>query len=214
MAAVIARAVRDGDSVGIGVNSPVPAAGVLLARRTHAPAVAIRMHGLEDAVPFNGSKQFFDFAQKGRLSLFFLSGVQIDAFGRINLHRAGRRRFAGAFGSAVLYPVVKRVILFRTEHSPRVFVPKLDVVTATGRPELVVTPKAVLAPGGDGRLELVSWSPGESAESVQAATGFELPVRPGAGETPPPTPAELALLRDDVYAEMERAFPEFVATRR
>ncbi|HKA66982.1 MAG TPA: CoA-transferase, partial [Solirubrobacterales bacterium] len=146
MAAVIAREVRDGESVGIGVNSPIPAAGVLLARRLHAPAAQVRLRGISDGVPFIGSKEFFDMAQRGKLDLFFLSGVQIDPTGRINLHRVGGRRFPGAFGSAVLYPLVKRVILFRTEHSPRVFVPELEFVTATGRPHLVVTSKAVLAP--------------------------------------------------------------------
>jgi glutaconate CoA-transferase, subunit B len=213
MAAVIAREVRDGQNVGVGVNSPIPAAGVLLGRRLRAPGARIRLRGIVDGVPFIGSKEFFDLAQRGRLDLFFLSGLQIDPTGRINLHRVGGRRFAGAFGSAVLYPLAKRVILFRTEHSPRVFVPELDFVTAAGRPHLVLTPKAVLAPGAGGRLELVSWHPGESAASVQAATGFELPIRPGAGETAPPTPLELATLRDEVYAEMAEGFPGFVRGR-
>lgn len=214
MAAVIAREVRDGESVGIGVNSPIPAAGVLLARHLHAPAAQVRLRGVADAVPFIGSKEFFDLAQRGKLDLFFLSGIQIDATGRINLHRAGGRRFPGAFGSAVLYPLVKRVILFRTEHSTRVFVPKLEFVTATGRPHLVVTPKAVLAPGEDGLLELVSWHPGETASSVRSATGFELRVRSGAAETRSPTLAELRILREVVYPEMAAGFPEYVASRR
>jgi glutaconate CoA-transferase, subunit B len=213
MAAVIAREVRDGETVGIGVNSPIPAAGVLLARRLHAPAAQVRIRGIAGGVPFIGSKEFFDLAQRGRLDLFFLSGIQIDPIGRINLHRAGGRRFPGAFGSAVLYPLVKRVILFRTEHSRRVFVPKLEFVTATGRPHLVVTPKAVLAPGDDGLLQLVSWHPGETASSVAEATGFELHVRPAAGETIGPTVDELRVLRGVVYPEMAAGFPEYVAGR-
>ncbi|HEY8812586.1 MAG TPA: CoA synthetase [Candidatus Dormibacteraeota bacterium] len=214
MAAVIAREVRDGENVGIGVNSPIPAAGVLLARHLHAPTAQIRLRGIADGVPLIGSKEFFDLAQRGRLDLFFLSGIQIDPAGRINLHRAGGRRFPGAYGSAVLYPLVKRVILFRTEHSPRVFVPRLDFVSASGRPHLVVTPKAVLAPGEDGLLELVSWHPGETAATVAAATGFDLRVRPGAAETPRPTDVELRVLREAVYPEMEEGFPEYVAAHR
>jgi len=210
MAVVIAREVRDGESVGIGVNSPIPAAGALLARHLHAPRVSLRLRGVEDAVPFVGSKEFFDFAQRCRLDLFFLSGIQIDPRGWINLHQAGGRRFPGAFGSAVLYPVVKRVILFRTEHSPRVFVPKLDFVTAAGRPQLVVTPRAVLKPGGDGLLELASWHAGETAQTVRAATGFELRPASGASETRPPSEEELVTLREQVYPELEEGFPEFV----
>jgi glutaconate CoA-transferase, subunit B len=213
MAAVIAREVRDGESVGIGVNSPIAAAGVLLARHLHAPAAQVRLRGVAGSVPLIGSKEFFDLAQRGKLDLFFLSGIQIDPVGRINLHHVAGRRFPGAFGSAVLYPLVKRVILFRAEHSPRVFVPKLDFVTAAGRPHIVVTPKAVLAPGEDGLLELVSWHAGETAASVAGATGFDLRVRPGATETVPPSDEELRVLREVVYPEMAAGFPLYVAGR-
>ncbi|MDQ6691888.1 MAG: CoA synthetase [Candidatus Dormibacteraeota bacterium] len=214
MAVVIAREVLDAENVGIGVNSPIPAAGVLLARRTHAPRVQVRLRGIADGVPFIGSKEFFDLAQRGRLDLFFLSGIQIDRIGRINMHEVGGRRFPGAFGSAVLYPLVRRVILFRTEHSPRVFVPEVQFATAAGRPHLVVTSRAVLAPDPSGVLELVSWHPWESADSVRSATGWDLAVRPGATATPEPTEDQLALLRGPVYSEMEAGFPEFVAGRR
>ncbi len=216
MACAISRAIRDGDRVGIGVNSPIPAAGVLLARRTHAPRVRFRLPGVEGAVPFLGSKEFFDFAQRGELDVFFLSGVQIDMRGRINLHVLGeydrpRRRFPGAFGSAVLYPVVPRVILFRTEHSPRVFVPSVDFVTASGTPDRVVTPMAVL--GFDrlaGRLVLDSYHPGQSIEGVRAATGFDLPLAAGVGETPPPSAEEMRVLREEVYPRLAAVYPAFM----
>ena len=220
MACAIARALRDGERVGVGVNSPVPAAAVLLAKRTHAPALRFRLPGVEGAEPFAGSKEFFDFAQRGRLDVFFLSGVQIDARGRINLHVVGdyrrpERRFAGAFGSAVLYPVVPRVILFRTEHSPRVFVPRVHFVTAAGTPDRVVTSLAVL--GFDraiGRLVLDSYHPGQSVESVRVATGFELPARPMVRETSPPSPEELRVLREQVYPLLAGVYPAFVAAMR
>jgi glutaconate CoA-transferase subunit B len=218
MACVIARALRDGDRVGVGVNSPVPAAAVLLARRMHAPTLRFRLPGVEGAEPFLGSKEFFDFAQRGRLDVFFLSGVQIDARGRINLHVLGEyerpeRRFAGAFGSAVLYPIVPRVILFRNEHSPRVFVPEVDFVSAAGTPDRVVTSLAVL--GFDraaGRLVLDSYHPGQSIESVRAATGFELPARPMVRETSPPSPEQLRILREEVYPALAGVYPAFAAS--
>ena len=216
MACAIARAIRDGDRAGVGVNSPIPAAGVLLARHTHAPTLRYRLPGVDGAEAFAGSKEFFDFAQRGRLDVFFLSGVQIDMRGRINLHVLGdydrpRRRFAGAFGSAVLYPVVPRVILFRTEHSPRVFVPEVDFVTAAGTPDRVVTPLAVLGFDREaGRLVLDSYHPGQSVESVRAATGFELPLASRVHETPAPTESELRVLRDVVYPLLARVYPTFV----
>ena len=220
MAALIARRVRDGECVGVGENSPVPTAGVLLARRLHAPKIRLRLRSADTpapgSVPFIGSKEFFDFAQRGKLDLFFLSGIQIDRRARINLHVLGdyerpRRRFPGAFGSAVLYPIVRRVILFRAEHSPRVFVPEVDFVTAAGTPECVVTPLAVLEPNPDtGFLELASWHPGQSPASVRSATGFELPLRPGARESEPPTPRELELLRGPVREELRALYPRYV----
>jgi glutaconate CoA-transferase, subunit B len=218
MACAIARALRDGERVGVGVNSPLPAAAVLLAKRTHAPTLRFRLPGVEGAEPFLGSKEFFDFAQRGRLDVFFLSGVQIDARGRINLHVLGEyerpeRRFPGAFGSAVLYPIVPRVILFRLEHSPRVFVPEVDFVSAAGTPDRVVTSLAVLGFDREaGSLMLDSYHPGQSIDSVRAATGFELPARPMVRETPPPTAEQLRVLREEVYPLLAGTYPAFVAS--
>jgi glutaconate CoA-transferase subunit B len=217
MACVIARALSDGERVGVGVNSPIPAAGVLLARRTHAPGLRYRLPGVAGAEPFAGSREFFALAQRGRLDVFFLSGAQIDRRGWINLHVLGdyerpRRRLPGAFGSAVLYPLVRRVILFRTEHSPRVFVPELDFVTAAGTPDRVVTPLAVLGfDRASERLVLESYHPGQSVGSVRAATGFELPARPLVRETTPPSADELRVLREEVYPLLAGVYPVFVA---
>ncbi len=214
MATVISRRLRDGERVGVGVNSPIPTAGALLARATHAPHLQLRLPGSREGEVFLGSKEFFDMAQRGKIDVFFLSGVQIDRRARLNMHVLGdydrpRRRFAGAFGSAVLYPVIRRVILFRTEHSPRALVEAVDFVTAAGAPDCLVTPKALLTFAG-GELELASFSPGESVESVRAATGWDLRVRADVGETPGPTAAELAALRDPVRARLAEVYPRYV----
>lgn len=214
MAAVISRRLRDGERVGVGVNSPIPTAGVLLARATHAPHLQLRLPTSDEGEAFLGSKEFFDMAQRGKIDVFFLSGVQIDRRARINMHVLGdydrpRRRFAGAFGSAVLYPIIPRVILFRTEHSPRTLVEAVDFVTAAGTPDCLVTPKAVMA-FREGELELASFSPGESVESVRAATGWKLRAVAGAGPTPAPTAAELAALRGPVRACLAEVYPHYV----
>lgn len=221
MAVAIARAVRDAERVGVGVNSPIPASGVLLARLTHAPNAVLRLPGSEAGEPFLGSKEFFDMAQRGRIDLFFHSGVQIDRHANLNLHLLGdhdrpRRRFAGAFGSAVLYQVVGRVILFRTEHSPRTLVDRVDFVTAApGNPDRLVTPKAVLTWNAGAReLELASFTPGESVESVRAATGWDLRVRTDVHPTPEPTEAELELLRGPVLDQIEGIYPRYAQDRR
>jgi len=216
MAAVISRRLRDGERVGVGVNSPIPMQGVLLAQASHAPHLSLRLPGgSPDGELFLGSKEFFDMAQRGRIDVFFLSGVQIDRRARINLHVLGdyahpRRRFAGAFGSAVLYPIIPRVILFRTEHSPRALVDAVDFVSAAGTPDCLVTPKALLT-FADGELELAAYSPGESVESVCAATGWPLRVRPDVRETPAPSADELRLLRGPVHEKVGRVYRRYAA---
>lgn len=224
MTVAIARAVRDGDRIGVGVNSPIPASAVLLARLMHAPKAVLRLPGSDAGEAFLGSKEFFDMAQRGRIDLFFHSGVQVDRRGHINLHVLGdyerpRRRFAGAFGSAVLYQVVGRVILFRTEHSPRTLVDQVDFISAApapGRgPDRLVTPKAVLTwDAGAGELVLAEWAPGENAESVRAATAWDLRIAPGAREMDPPSAAELELLRGAVLDQIEPVYPRYAAARR
>ncbi len=227
MAAAIAREVRDGETVATGANSPIPAAGCLLAQMRHAPAARVIILGSTEYYPFASGKEFFDFAQQGRLDLFFLGGIQIDAQANINLHVLGsyvrpERRFPGAFGSGVLYYVAGRVILFRAEHSPRVFVPRVDFVTAPGStPELpqrrggpskVITPLAVLAFDRErGRLELESISPGNALADVQERTGFDLHAPDPLPITPPPTDDELALLRGPVREALRAVYPAFVA---
>src|SRR5712691_360764 len=78
MAAALARELRDGAPSAVGTISPIPASAVLLAYFTHAPRVRPMIINSDDWWPFRGgSKEFYDFAQKGRLDLFFLSGVDV-----------------------------------------------------------------------------------------------------------------------------------------
>src|SRR6266498_3159775 len=116
MAAALAREVRDGERYAVGTISPIPASAVLLAHYTHAPRPIII--NSEKWWPFrDGSKEFYDFAQKGRLDLFFLSGGQIDRHGNLNTIAIGsadrpRLRLPGGAGSAMLYYLPRRVIVF------------------------------------------------------------------------------------------------------
>lgn len=226
MAVAIAREVRDGETAATGANSPVPAAGCLLAQRLHAPASRVIILGSTTHYPFTSGKEFFDFAQRGQLDLFFLGPIQIDGQANINMHVVGpyerpQRRFPGAFGSGVLYYVAKRVILFRAEHSRRVFVPRVDFVTApgstpempwrSGGPSRVVTPLAVLAFNRAlGRLEIAALLPGHTIEEVQAQTGFDLHAPATVPMLAPPSEQELALLRGSVREELRAVYPMFI----
>ena len=131
--------------VAVGASSPIPAAGAMLLRaRNEARGrelVRIVVLGSREHNFFtNGAVELFDCAAQGRVDAFFLGGGQIDGQANINLVGIGEYpnsdvRWPGSFGSAFLYFVVPRVILFREEHSPRVFVDKVDFISAPGTSE-------------------------------------------------------------------------------
>jgi glutaconate CoA-transferase subunit B len=226
LAVVIAREVWDFETVGVGAISPIPAAGSILAEQLHAPHSSIIILGSQEYYPFPaGSSELHFIAQRGELDLFFLSGMQIDRYGNFNLHVIGDYtsptvRMAGAYGSAMLYYMVHRVILFRPDHTRRTFVEQVDFVTAAGitaenvyregGPTLVVTSKAVL--GWDNAAKewvLQDVHPGSSVEEVKENTGFDLRVLPSVQRTPPPTTQELRMLRTVVREKLSRIYPDF-----
>jgi len=226
MAVVISREVRDFETVGGGAASPIPASGCILAEQVHASHINLIILGSREYYPFPaGGSELHFLAQRGDLDLFFLSGIQIDSRGNINLHVLGdyespQMRLPGAYGSAMLYYMAHRVILFRTEHTKRTFVEKVDFVTAPGitpanvhregGPTKVVTPKALLAwdrQNGGWILEAVH--PGSSMDEVKENTGFALKISGSAKTTPPPTERELLALRTVVREKMMRIYPDF-----
>ncbi len=227
MAVAIARRLRDGETIAVGSVSPIPALACLLARATHAPGARLILLGNPAHFPFNGGMQeFYNFALRGRIDVFFGSGAQIDQHGNFNLSVIGEYskptvRLPGGRAQGALPFVVRRFFLFRTDHSRRVFVPRVDFVTAPGsspehvyRPgglEAVVTDLCVLELSkARARLELASLHPGVALEDVQAKTGFPLHAPVPTPVSPVPTGDELALLRGAVRDELEQFYPEYV----
>jgi glutaconate CoA-transferase, subunit B len=171
----------------------------------------------------DGARELFDCAGQGRIDVFFLSGGQIDGQGNVNLVSTGdyehpKVRFPGSFGSAYLYYVVPRVILFRTEHSRRTLVPRVDFISAPG-----ASGKNVFRPGGpialitnrclfsfaDGRFTLTSVHPGHTVEEVIENTGFDYDRPASVPQTPPPSPATLTLMRETVAPQLAEVYPQF-----
>lgn len=218
MAVSMARLLHPGETVFHGVASPLPMVATLLAKRLYAPTlVYLNITGGIDAQPaslpvstvdpalLQGTRamvtlaDLFDLSARGRLDVAFLSGVQIDGQGRINMSAIGdysqpKVRLPGGAGSAVLMPTARRVILWRTKHDPRTFVERLDFVTAAGNVDRVVTPLGVFV-RHQGWLQVESLHPGVTPEMMRAATGFPVVVGPETPETPPPTADEVAALR-------------------
>jgi glutaconate CoA-transferase subunit B len=214
--------------VAVGAGSPIPGAAALLARERSGGQLRVSVLGSERDNPFtDGSRELFDCAAQGRIDAFFLGGGQIDGAANINLVGIGgypqsRVRWPGSFGSAYLYFLVPRVILFREEHTRRVLVPRVEFVSAPGTspPEVyrpggayaLVTGRAVFRfDRGRARFLLQSVHPGETIASIQDHTGFEFDLPGDVAGTPAPTPATLALIRGPVGRAIAETYPRFAA---
>lgn len=210
LASVIARLVGDAAHVAVGAASPIPATGCALLRARGLPLRVSLLHK-RSANPFtDGSRELFDLAGQGRIDVFFLGGAQIDGEANINLVRAEGKRFPGSFGSAFMYAVIPKVILFREEHSRRVLVPKVEFVSAKGNPCALVTGKAVFSWQRERRrFRLESVHPGHDVDEVRASTGFEFDSPAEVPATIGPTSEEITMLRGPVRKEIALNYPEF-----
>jgi glutaconate CoA-transferase, subunit B len=215
--------------IAVGANSPIPAAAAFLAqlRESDAPAVSLQQSA-EHNLWTDGGRELFDSAGQGRIDVFFFSGAQIDGSGNLNLTVIGDYqhptvRFPGAYGSAYLYFMVPRIILFRLEHSRRTLVDKVDFITAPGTspphvfrrggPVALVTPLCHFAfDKARARFRLESVHPGHSVEEVLDNTGFAFDLPDRVPATPAPAPETLALLRSTVAPRLAALYPKFTET--
>jgi glutaconate CoA-transferase subunit B len=224
MIALLAREVAGLAHVAAGALSPLPAAAALLAQATGPTRATVlgsrRFNGFTE-----GGRELFDCAAEGRIDAFFLSGGQIDGAANINLvgigdHAHPSVRFPGSFGSAYLYFLVPKVVLFREEHSRRSLVAKVDFISAPGTsppgvyrrggPRVLVTGLARFSFAGRFRLESIH--PGHDLAEVEGATGFDFDRPEHPPVTPAPTAGELALIRGRIREELGETYPVFAAT--
>ena len=214
--------------IAVGAASPVPAAACWLTRLMGHPVRLSLLHRPQGNPFTEGSRELFDLAGQGRVDLFFLGGGQIDGQANLNLVGTGEWpgravRFPGSFGSAFMYMMVPRTILFREEHSSRVLVQRVYAVSAPGVSPLghfrrgtaqaLVTGRCVFSfDSAAARFRLASLHPGQSAAEVRAATGFDYDESGDGSDAPPtpdPTAEQLALLRGPVCDEMLGTYPAF-----
>ncbi len=217
--------------IAVGAQSPIPAMAALLARARANPnnnsvKPYVSLLGSRAHTFFtDGARELFDCAGQGRVDVFFLSGGQIDGQGNINLVSVGsyehpQARFPGSFGSAYLYYVVPKVILFRTEHSRRTLVENVDFISApgaspdnvfrTGGPIALVTNRCLFKfDRGRRRFGLASVHPGHSVGEVTENTGFDFDLPADVPTTPPPSPETLRLLRTVVAPMLAEVYPQF-----
>ncbi|HEX9685291.1 MAG TPA: CoA-transferase [Burkholderiales bacterium] len=212
----LARQIRPGEITFSGVNSTLAMLACLLAKRAYDfhftyLNVAGGVEPLPKKIPHSssdpaliagspaifGNEDFYDLCARGGLDLVFLGCAQVDGQGRTNVSVIGewktpKVRLPGGGGAAVMMPTAKRVVTWRTEHSTRTLVEKLDFVTAAGNLQTVVTPIAVFQKR-DGRLALESWNPQVTLDQVNRRTGFRFDAG-GAQPTAQITASERAAL--------------------
>ena len=212
----LARQIRPGEITFSGVNSTLAMLACLLAKRAYdfhftylnvaggvEPVPAKIPHSSSDPALIAGSpaifgnEDFYDLCARGGLDLVFLGCAQVDGQGRTNVSVIGewshpKVRLPGGGGAAVMMPTAKRVVTWRTEHSTRTLVERLDFVTAAGNLQTVVTPIAVFQKR-DGRLALQLRHPQITLDALIARTGFRFDAS-GAQVTAPITARERAAL--------------------
>jgi glutaconate CoA-transferase subunit B len=173
------------------------------------------------AVMATSMADIMETCQRGMIDYTFLGGAQIDAYGNLNSTMIGtdyarpKVRFPGSGGANDLASLCWRVLVV-TNHDRRRFVEKLDFLTTPGYltgpgareaaglppgtgPYRVITDLAVLGyHEATKRMEVLSLHPGVPLGRVREATGFELGAREPLAATPPPTDAELHILREEV----------------
>ena len=228
LVAVIARLLQGCAHVAVGAASPIPGAGALLARSQSEGSMRVTVLGsLKNNFFTSGGVELFDLAAQGRIDAFFLGGGQIDGQANINLVGTGDYpdtpvRWPGSFGSAYLYFLIPRVILFREEHTRRVMVPKVDFISAPG-----VSDAGVHRPGGPyalltglglfyfdrarRRFRLASVHPEHSVEEIRDNTGFEFDCLAQVPVTPAPDASTLAAIRDCIRGDIAEVYPHFAA---
>ena len=224
----IAHLLAGSRHVAVGASSPIPGASALYTRAVSDGATRVSVLGSRRHNAFtNGGVELFDLAAQGRIDAFFLGGGQIDGAANINLVGTGSYpqtdvRWPGSFGSAYLYYLVPRVILFREEHTRRVFVPHVDFISAPGPRD-----DGAYRPGGPHalitslclfdfdkarrRFVLRSVHPGHTVEEVRDHTGFDFDLPTQVPQTPQPDAQALALIRGRVREEIAETYPKFAA---
>ena len=97
-----------------------------------------------------------------------------------------------------MLPTAKRVVTWRTDHTPRALVDKLDFVTASGNMTALITPLAVFTrePQSGARFTLECWNDATTTDDIARHTGFAFDIAAGAKPASPITAREHQALTD------------------
>lgn len=160
MAVFLARELRDGEQLQVGVALPVPEAAVRLAHIMHGPNMELIFLGARmnvahlESLPmpafgwdrrvvrwaesYSDTGHRFDDLKTWHKRVFFIGGIQVDPHGNTNLIGVGtnyqrlRFRGPGSVGTPTLSSHVGRYYIVLNDHSSRVLVPRCDYLSTVG----------------------------------------------------------------------------------
>jgi glutaconate CoA-transferase subunit B len=146
---------------------------------------------------------FGHYLQGGLIDVAFLGAAQIDRHANINTTVIGSyatptTRLPGSGGACEIAQNAQQVFVIMRQ-SQRSFVERLDFRTSVGdRVSVVVTDMGVFHRDSDGELRLDALHPGVTLDAAGAAMGWSPRVAASVTQTPPPTAAELRLIRQEL----------------
>jgi len=160
MAVVLARDLRDGEVLRVGVAMPVVEAAIRLAHLMHGPNMELiflgvrmnvaHLHSLPMpafgwdrrvvrwAESYSDTGHRFERMKDWDKHVFFIGGVQVDQYGNSNLIGAGpdyghlRFRGPGSVGTSTITSYVNHYYIVLNSHSPRILVERCDFISALG----------------------------------------------------------------------------------
>ena len=164
-----------------------------------------------------GTIDMMGLLQQGLVDLGFLGAAEIDRHGNLNTSYIGdwRRpavKLPGSGGGADIASLAKRFVVIMPQARHR-FRERVHYMTSPGfgdgpgwrrrvglpggGPSAVVTTLGVFRFDADtAEMVLASYHPGQSVESIKAATGWDVRVADDVRETPVPSRDDLAIIRD------------------
>ena len=160
MAAFVASEIADGEAVSVGASLPVCRAGILLAHLTHAPNLKVQISftvtnlrnvevlpAFEFITDWRAGRwgEFYynhdigpDLYKRRRQAIFFIGGLQVDAYGNSNLIGIGsdfnhlKMRGPGGVGTASMGTNIGRYYLYLNAHTKQTLTEKLDWRSCVG----------------------------------------------------------------------------------
>lgn len=210
IAFVLAKKIYAPNAVGLFEN------GII--RSTPSPSLIYTMGDTPNLIGATHTGEMLTvmaYLQQGKVSVGFLGGAEVDRYGNLNSTtvKSGDNeiRLPGSGGACDIASLAKKVLIIMSHEKDR-FVKKVNYITSPGYgdggewrksaglrrggPAAVISTKGIFDFSPDGLMQVRSIHPGLTANEVQDATGFDLPMTNEVAETQPPSEEELKVIRE------------------